>query len=74
MDKTKNTGVTTSNQAKLRSKFSSSFPRVSARFSATVCVRGKNSCDIIWIVCGSTVTGKNVPLMRNIGVIKRKEG
>jgi len=74
MDKTKNTGVTTSNQARLRSKFGSSFPRVSARFSATMCVRGKNSCDMIWMVCGSALSGKNVPLMRNMGVMKRNEG
>ena len=74
MDRTKKTGVTASSQARLRSRVSSSLPKVSARANVTACVKGRNSCAKTCKEAGKAVIGKNVPLRRNMGVMKRKIG
>ena len=74
MDRTKKTGVTASSQARLRSRVSSSLPKVSPRANVTACVKGRNSCAKTCKESGKAVSGKNVPLRRNMGVIKRKVG
>ena len=74
MDRTKNAGVTVTSQARLRSRDSSSLPRANARVNVTACVRGRNSWAKTCREHGKAVVGKNVPLRRNIGVMKRKVG
>jgi len=74
MDNTKKNGVTTSNQARFRSNVSSSLPKTSPRANVTACVKGRNSFARICREAGRAVNGKNVPLRRNMGVMKRKVG
>jgi hypothetical protein len=49
-------------------------PRVKALVNATALVRGRKSWAITCRMLGKAVIGKNVPLRRNIGVMKRKFG
>lgn len=70
----KKTGVTMAIQARLISSWVSRFPRSSALVRVTVCVRGRTAFAKICMKGGSWVSGKKVPLRRNIGVMKRKPG
>ncbi len=74
IDRTKKTGVTASSQARLRSKLSSGLPKVNARANVTAWVNGRKSCAKTCREFGRAVIGKNVPLRRNMGVMKRKVG
>ena len=74
MDKTKKIKVVTRTQARLNSREASKIPSVSPRIIFTVCVKGRKSSAIIWVGRGSEDSGKNVPLNKNIGVIRRKAG
>ena len=49
-------------------------PRAKALVTATALVRGRRICAAICRNSGIEVKGKNVPLKRNMGVIKRKFG
>ncbi len=73
IDNTKKKGVVTRNHARLSSRVIFSSPVVSALVSVTECVNGKK---MFAKVCssGRPVSGKNVPLSMNIGVMNRKAG
>ena len=74
MDSTKKKGVTISSQDRFRRRANSSLPRAKALVNLTALVRGRKSWVTICPNSGRTVKGKNVPLRRNMGVIKRKFG
>jgi len=74
MDRTKKIGATASSQARLKSRLSLSLPKASARANVTTCVKGRNSWAKSCKESGKAVIGKNVPLRRNMGVMKRKVG
>jgi hypothetical protein len=67
----KKMGVTMAIQARLMISSISRFPRSNALDRFTVCARGRTAFAKICMDCGSWVSGKNVPLNRNIGVMKR---
>ena len=70
----KKRGVTTSNQARFRMRASSTLPRAKALVNFTALVRGRKSWAITCRKSGMADKGKNVPLRRNMGVMKRKFG
>ena len=49
-------------------------PNVNALFIMTICAKGNIARATYWTANGKTVIGKNVPLNKNMGVIKRKLG
>lgn len=69
-----NMGVTIRSQARLKRSANSILPRANALVNATALVSGRKSCAITWRKYGMAVNGKNVPLRRNMGVMKRKFG
>ncbi len=74
MDRTKKKGVTIMSQARLRRRANSMLPRAKALVNVTALVRGRKSWATTRRNSGMAVKGKNVPLKRNIGVMKRKFG
>ena len=50
------------------------FARVRARVMLTTCVSGSAVSARYWRGSGSSFSGKNVPLKRNIGVMNRNVG
>ena len=74
MDRTKKKGVTISSQPRFRRRANSTLPRAKALVNATALVRGRKSWAATCRRSGMAVKGKNVPLRRNMGVIKRKFG
>jgi len=74
MLKTKKTGVTAAIQARLMSSDVSRFPIMRPLVRFTTCVRGRNVFAKTCMNGGRLVSGKNVPLSRNIGVMNRKPG
>ena len=70
----KKIGVTISIHARLKRMEIWMLPSVRALVTATALVRGRKSCAAICKTSGMEVNGKNVPLKRNMGVIKRKFG
>ena len=74
IDSTKKKGVVTRNHARSSSKVMFSPPAVSARVSVTECVNGKKMFAKVCNSTGSAVSGKNVPLNMNIGVMNKKAG
>ena len=74
MDRKKKKGVTISSQARLRKRENSTLPRAKALVNATALVRGRKSWAATCRKSGIAVKGKNVPLRRNMGVMKRKFG
>jgi len=70
----KKTSVTAAIQTRLSSSDGSSFPKSSPLVTLTVCVRGKNVFAMNCMNAGRLVSGKKVPLNRNIGVMKRNAG
>lgn len=49
-------------------------PSVNALFIMTIWAKGNIARATYWTAKGKTVIGKNVPLNKNMGVIKRKLG
>ena len=74
MARTKKNGVTISIQIRFRRMESWMLPRTRARVTATALVSGRKICAAICRIWGMDVRGKNVPLRRNMGVMKRKFG
>lgn len=74
IDRTKKKGVATRSQARLKRSANSMLPRARALVNVTALVRGRKSWAITCRKSGMAVKGKNVPLRRNMGVIKRKFG
>ena len=74
MDRIKKKGVTISSQARFRRRANSSLPSAKALVNFTALVRGRKSWAATCNNSGMAAKGKNVPLRRNIGVIKRKFG
>ena len=74
MDRIKKKGVTISNQARFRRRENSMLPRAKALVNATALVRGRKSWATTCRRSGIAVSGKKVPLRRNMGVMKRKLG
>ena len=74
IERIKKIGVTISIQARFRRMEGWMLPRVKDRAIKTALVSGRKSCAAICRNSGMDVKGKNVPLKRNIGVMKRKPG
>ena len=71
---TKKISVATASQIRLVIIEMFGLPRVSPLVMFTLCVNGKMSWARSCTGGGKTVMGKKVPLNRNIGVMKRKNG
>ena len=67
-------GVTIKNHVRFRRSANSNLPRAKALVKVTALVRGRKIWAITCRNSGMAVKGKNVPLRRNIGVMKRKFG
>ena len=67
-------GVTIRNQARFIRSANSILPRANALVNATALVSGRKSWAITCRKSDMAANGKNVPLRRNIGVMKRKFG
>jgi hypothetical protein len=74
IDSTKKKGVVIRNQARFSSNVMLNPPVVSARVSVTECVNGKKMFAKVCSSTGRAVSGKNVPLSMNIGVMNKKAG
>jgi hypothetical protein len=74
MARIKKTGVTISIQARLKRIEIWMLPRARALVTDTAFVSGRKICAATCRNSGMDVSGKNVPLRRNIGVMKRKLG
>jgi hypothetical protein len=70
----KKTGVTAEIQMILRPSDDARFPKIKSLVRLTVCVRGRNACAKTCMKPRRSVSGKNVPLNRNIGVMNRNPG
>ena len=70
----KNMGVTMAIQAMLMRSEVSSFPSMSPLARLTECVRGRAMLANVWRAAGYCESEKNVPLRRNMGVMKRNAG
>ena len=74
MLRTKKIGVTAAIQTRLMSSDDSRFPIIRPLERSTTCVRGRNAFAKTCMNGGRLVSGKNVPLSRNMGVMNRKPG
>ena len=74
MARIKKIGVTISIQARFKRMDSWMLPRARALVTATALLSGRKICAAICRIWGMDVSGKNVPLKRNMGVMKRKFG
>jgi hypothetical protein len=74
MARTKKTGVIIAIQVMLNISENCRFPSASDLVTATALESGRKICAKICSISGKDVKGKNVPLSRNIGVMKRNPG
>ena len=74
MARTKKIGVTISIHARLNRMDSWMLPRAKPLVTATALVSGRKICAASCRNSGMDVSGKKVPLRRNMGVMNRKFG
>ena len=74
MARIKKIGVTISIHARLKRIESWMLPRAKPLVTVTAFVSGRKICAATCRNSGMEVRGKNVPLRRNMGVMKRKFG
>jgi len=74
MARTKKIGVIIIIQAMLKMSENCRFPRANDLVTATALESGRKICATICRIWGRDVSGKKVPLSRNIGVMKRNPG